>query len=99
MSLSSNSSDSSESEAASVASSDGAVSDKEISTDKGETYSSVSEVTTGDGDNSLIWRAAAMMMSESGSLLKYHSIVCSMSALAMQLILPFLQPLTAADLY
>ncbi len=53
MSLSGESSDSSEREAASVASSDEAASVKEIGTDEGETYSSVSEVTTSESDNPL----------------------------------------------
>ena len=55
MSLSGESSDSSEREAASVASSDEAASVREFGTDKGETYcnSSVSEVTTSESDNPL----------------------------------------------
>ena len=58
MSLSGESSDNSEREAASVASSDEAASVKEYGTDnllilKGETYSSVSEVTTSESDNPL----------------------------------------------
>ena len=47
------SSDSSKSEAARVASSGGAASNKDIGTDEGETYSSMAEITTSDGDNSL----------------------------------------------
>ena len=53
MSLSGESSNSSEREAASAASSDEAATVKQLGTDEGKTYSSVSEVTTSESDNPL----------------------------------------------